>query len=59
MPALLTPTGDVRDYYSLAGKWIGMKEAALKELEISGLRGRGGAGFPFHVKVAIIPRCCR
>ena len=51
MPALLTPTGDVRAYYSLAGKWIGMNEAVLKELEISGLRGRGGAGFPFHVKV--------
>lgn len=51
MPALLTPTGDVGAYYSLSGKWIGMKEAALKELEISGLRGRGGAGFPFHVKV--------
>lgn len=51
MPALLTPTGDVRDYYSLARKWTGETEAALKELEASGLRGRGGAGFPFHVKV--------
>ncbi len=51
MPALLTPTGEVRQYYSLAGRWIGLGEAALTELEISGLRGRGGAGFPFHVKV--------
>ncbi|MCK7538962.1 MAG: hypothetical protein MZV63_52525 [Marinilabiliales bacterium] len=25
--------------------------SALKELELSGLRGRGGAGFPFHLKV--------
>lgn len=51
IPALLTPTGDVREYFSLTGKWIGRTEAALKELEVSGLRGRGGAGFPFHVKV--------
>lgn len=51
MPALLTPTGDIREYYSLAGKWLGEAEEALKQLEVSGLRGRGGAGFPFHVKV--------
>jgi NADH-quinone oxidoreductase subunit F len=51
MPALLTPTGEVAGYYSLAGIWQGRAEAALKELEVSGLRGRGGAGFPFHVKV--------
>lgn len=51
MPALLTPTGDIREYYSLALKWIDRPEAALKEMEASGLRGRGGAGFPFHVKV--------
>lgn len=51
MPALLTPVGDLIDYYSLAGKWTGKTEGALNELEASGLRGRGGAGFPFHVKV--------
>ena len=51
MPALLTPVGDITDYYSLAGRWAGKTDDALKELEASGLRGRGGAGFPFHVKV--------
>ena len=51
MPALLTPVGDVREYWSLALKWAGRTDDALKELEDSGLRGRGGAGFPFHVKV--------
>ncbi len=51
MPAMLTPTGDIRDYYSLAGRWAGETEAALRELEVSGLRGRGGAGFPYHIKV--------
>jgi len=51
MPALLTPAGSVKEYYSLADSWTGNEEAALKEIEASGLRGRGGAGFPFHVKV--------
>ncbi len=51
MPALLTPTGDITEYYSLIEKWLGDPEGALSEMERSGLRGRGGAGFPFHVKV--------
>ena len=51
MPALLTPTGVVKEYYSLANVWTGREEEALKQLEASGLRGRGGAGFPFHFKV--------
>lgn len=51
MPAMLTPTGDVAEYYSLARRLTGDTDTALRELEISGLRGRGGAGFPFHIKV--------
>lgn len=50
-PALLTPTGDTGEYYSLADRWVSDTAAALKELELSGLRGRGGAGFPYHLKV--------
>ena len=50
-PALLVPTGDLKEYYSLADRWVPDTDAALKELELSGLRGRGGAGFPYHVKV--------
>jgi len=51
MPAFLTPSGDTGNYWSLAEKWTGRTDDALRELEASGLRGRGGAGFPFHVKV--------
>lgn len=50
-PALLTPEGDMTAYYSLAIDYVPDAGSALKELELSGLRGRGGAGFPFHVKV--------
>ncbi len=50
-PALIAPQGEIGDYYSLAGRWVSDLSAALGELELSGLRGRGGAGFPFHIKV--------
>lgn len=50
-PALLTPEGDIDAYYALAGDYMTDAGSALKELELSGLRGRGGAGFPFYVKV--------
>lgn len=50
-PALLTPEGDLDVYYALAGDYMTDAGSALKELELSGLRGRGGAGFPFYVKV--------
>ncbi|MDZ7635099.1 MAG: hypothetical protein U5L72_12015 [Bacteroidales bacterium] len=50
-PALLVPTGDIKEYYSVAGRWSSDTVSALRELELSGLRGRGGAGFPYHLKV--------
>lgn len=50
-PALLTPEGDIDAYYAVAGDYMTDAGSALKELELSGLRGRGGAGFPFYVKV--------
>lgn len=50
-PVLIVPTGDIRDYYSLLAALRNNTESALRELGSSGLRGRGGAGFPFHIKV--------
>ncbi len=49
-PALITPTGEINEYYSVISE-CGDRGGALKEIELSGLRGRGGAGFPFHLKV--------
>lgn len=49
-PALLEPTGGVKDYYSVLTQYNDLS-GALNEIELSGLRGRGGAGFPFHLKV--------
>ncbi len=50
-PVLTVPAGDLREYYSTMAVLDKNIEAALRELQVSGLRGRGGAGFPFHVKV--------
>jgi NADH:ubiquinone oxidoreductase subunit F (NADH-binding) len=50
-PALLAPVREISDYYSLARKFNDDPGTAFTEIEKSGLRGRGGAGFPFHLKV--------
>jgi NADH:ubiquinone oxidoreductase subunit F (NADH-binding)/NADH:ubiquinone oxidoreductase subunit E len=39
------------DYHSIIKKCTNDVTAALREIEKSALRGRGGAGFPFHIKV--------
>jgi NADH:ubiquinone oxidoreductase subunit F (NADH-binding) len=50
-PALLGEIHDLSEYYSLMGKFTKNIPGTLREIELSGLRGRGGAGFPFHVKL--------
>jgi NADH:ubiquinone oxidoreductase subunit F (NADH-binding)/NADH:ubiquinone oxidoreductase subunit E len=50
-PALFVNINDPEEYYRLLGKEEGNISAALKEIELSGLRGRGGAGFPVHIKL--------
>ncbi|HUW93007.1 MAG TPA: NAD(P)H-dependent oxidoreductase subunit E, partial [Bacteroidales bacterium] len=49
-PALLAQTGELIEYYLLI-KGFSERGKVLKEIELSGLRGRGGAGFPFHLKL--------
>jgi len=50
-PALLCETGDLTDYYSLLHLFAANIPGAIDEIKRSGLRGRGGAGFPFHIKI--------
>ncbi len=52
-PILTAPFTDVKSWYAL---WEAMLDSgnagtALAEVRSSGLRGRGGAGFPMHIKL--------
>jgi NADH:ubiquinone oxidoreductase subunit F (NADH-binding) len=50
-PALLGEINDLAEYYGIIREFDENIQEALKEIELSGLRGRGGAGFPFHLKL--------
>jgi NADH:ubiquinone oxidoreductase subunit F (NADH-binding) len=50
-PALICPTGDLHDYYGILKQIARNIPLALREIEISTLLGKGGAGFPFHFKL--------
>ncbi len=51
-PVLTTPFPGIKEYYSiLADSLKRSADDLLNELKISGLRGRGGAGFPIAIKL--------
>jgi NADH-quinone oxidoreductase subunit F len=50
-PALLCSINDLGEYYGVINKYKENLAGAIKEIKISALRGRGGAGFPFHLKL--------
>lgn len=49
-PALLCETGDLNEYYGIFRSYCGNISLAIEQIEKSGLRGRGGAGFSFSAK---------
>ena len=53
-PPLITETGDIDTFYKDLSKIAGNLTGALKEIELSSLRGRGGAGFPFFIKLRTV-----
>jgi len=57
-PVLINNHEDIPRYYELIKKYSPNPEAALKEIELSRLRGRGGAGFPFHYKLNSVRENC-
>jgi NADH:ubiquinone oxidoreductase subunit F (NADH-binding) len=50
-PVLLNRTDDPAECYSVLDRYLNEIHLALMEIEIAELRGRGGAGFPLHVKL--------
>ncbi len=49
-PALIGATGELREYYGILKSFCADIDGAIEQIEISGLRGRGGAGFSFSAK---------
>jgi NADH:ubiquinone oxidoreductase subunit F (NADH-binding) len=52
-PVLIPEIDDPAKYYGILHKYTDDISVALKEIELSALRGRGGAGFPLHIKLRI------
>lgn len=52
-PVLTAPYPGIEEYYRVFTKCLGHSpQELLEELKVSGLRGRGGAGFPMSFKLA-------
>ncbi|PKP22378.1 MAG: formate dehydrogenase [Bacteroidetes bacterium HGW-Bacteroidetes-21] len=53
--AILTaPVSDIAEFFSLAESLKTAPEKVIQEIKTSGLRGRGGAGFPFYFKAEAV-----
>ena len=52
-PVLIPEIADPAKYYGILHRYADDIPLALKEIELSALRGRGGAGFPLHIKLRI------
>lgn len=50
-PILTANIDDLNNFYSLSNEFTSNKKHAIEELMISNLRGRGGAGFPYWIKL--------
>ncbi|MBK8884092.1 MAG: formate dehydrogenase [Bacteroidales bacterium] len=50
-PVFISEISDLTSYYGILNDYTADVSLALKEIELSSLRGRGGAGFPLHIKL--------
>jgi NADH-quinone oxidoreductase subunit F len=51
IPVLTSKINSLETFYALADKFTGRSDQVIRELKIANLRGRGGAGFPFWLKL--------
>ncbi len=50
-PVFIPEITNPKEYYALLNKFANNIPHALREIEVSSLRGRGGAGFPLYIKL--------
>ncbi len=55
-PILTSEIEDLKKFYALAEKFSDKPRQIIEELKISNLRGRGGAGFPYWIKLDTVIR---
>ncbi|MCB0486390.1 MAG: hypothetical protein KDC47_09360, partial [Flavobacteriaceae bacterium] len=53
-PILSSPVENLKEFYAVADTFKDDPHKVIQELKISNLRGRGGAGFPFFIKLEAV-----
>ncbi len=55
-PILTSKVKDVAEFYSLSKKYRTKQKEAIDEIKVSNIRGRGGAGFPYWIKLDAVSK---
>lgn len=55
-PILTTDINNIKEFYSLADKFKSKQKEAIEEIKVSNIRGRGGAGFPYWIKLDTVSK---
>ncbi|MBV1887924.1 MAG: NAD(P)H-dependent oxidoreductase subunit E, partial [Urechidicola sp.] len=55
-PILTAEINSIVDFYSLAEKFKTKSKEVIEEIKISNVRGRGGAGFPYWIKLDTVSK---
>lgn len=55
-PILTAEINNIKEFYSLADKFKSKQNEAIEEIKVSNIRGRGGAGFPYWIKLDTVSK---
>lgn len=53
---LTAEINNIKDFYSLSDKFKSKQKEAIEEVMVSNIRGRGGAGFPYWIKLDTVSK---
>ncbi len=55
-PILTADIKNIKEFYSLSDKFISKQKEAIEQMMVSNIRGRGGAGFPYWIKLDTVSK---